>query len=697
MKTLPRAAALVAIVSLITGAPIAQEPAGQQTPAPQGQQEQQPAQPERAPQPFRAAINFVRVDVIVTDRQGNPVLDLKPEDFSVFEDGKPQAVEQFSLVKIDEASQAEAPRPTEPRSEFEEEREAARPDVRLFTILLDDYHVRRGNDLFVRKPLIEFIQNQLAPADMVAIMYPLTSVTDIRFTRNRDALVREIEGFLGRKGDYTPRNSFEERYAYYPAITVERIRNEVTMGALKAAAVRMGGLREGRKSIIFVSEGFTTTLPAQLNDPVAALPGVGNRARRDPTDYRDDRAEFYSQVDLITLLRDVFDIANRNNTSIYSVDARGLAAFEYGVESGVPITADSRGLRDTIDSLRMVSDNTDGRAIVNRNDLAVGMKQIIRDASGYYLLGYTSSQAPTDGKFHEIKVRVNRRNVEVRARKGYWALNAEEAARATAPPKPEPPPAITAALTSIAEPVRGRPARFWIGTSRGENGKTRVTFVWEPIPPAPGERNTDAPQAARIALTATAPDGRPLFRGRVPEADPDLPSASSTPAAQTTTAGASTTFEAPPGQLQLKVVVEGARGQVMDSVVRELTLPDFTTTQVLIGTPRMYRGRTVRDIQNIKSRADAVPVVDREFSRAERLLVRAEPYAPGGVTPTVTAKLLSRGGAAMTDLPVQMNNGGIAEIEFPLSGLAAGEYLIEITAKTEAGSAKEILAFKVGR
>ena len=60
---------------------------------------------------------------------------------------------------------------------------------------------------------------------------------------------------------------FEEKYAYYPAATVEKIRNDVTMGALKGAAVKLGGLREGRKSIIFVSEGFTSTLPPQMNDP----------------------------------------------------------------------------------------------------------------------------------------------------------------------------------------------------------------------------------------------------------------------------------------------------------------------------------------------------------------------------------------------------------------------------------------------
>ena len=138
--------------------------------------------------PIRTGINFVRVDVIVTDKQGKPVLDLKPDEFQISEDSKPQKIEAFSVVKID-ARRADgcAGPPTQIRTRFDEEREAARPDVRLFVLLLDDYHVRRGNDMAVRKPLIDFIQNQLAPADMVAIMYPLTPVTDLHFTRDRDS------------------------------------------------------------------------------------------------------------------------------------------------------------------------------------------------------------------------------------------------------------------------------------------------------------------------------------------------------------------------------------------------------------------------------------------------------------------------------------------------------------------------------
>ena len=199
---------------------------------------------------------------------------------------------------------------------FDEQREATRPDVRLFVLLLDDYHVKRGNDMAVRKPLVDFIQNQIAPAEMVAVMYPLTPVTGMTFNRNRKTIISAIEHFEGRRFNYQPRNEFEERYAYYPAATVERIRTEITMGALKGAAIKLGGLREGRKSIILVSEGFTNTLPPQLNDPVSAMPGFGNPARNRPAVEASDRTEFFNQAQMVSDLSEIFREANRNNTSI---------------------------------------------------------------------------------------------------------------------------------------------------------------------------------------------------------------------------------------------------------------------------------------------------------------------------------------------------------------------------------------------
>jgi VWFA-related protein len=668
-----------------------QPPAGQSAP-PSTPPAAQQADQQQPPPVIRRGINYVSVDVIVTDKDGKPVMDLTQDDFSVAEDGKPQKVDNFSIVKLDALETVENGPPRPIRDEADEEREAARPDVRLFVILLDDYHVTRGNDLSVKKPLIEFVQNQLAPADMVALMYPLTPITDLRFSRNRDATIAAINQFEGRKFDYRPRNMFEEKYAMYPAQVVERVRNQITMDALKGAAMKMGALREGRKSIIFISEGFTGILPAQMADPIANMPGYGNPYSRAgasaPTATARD--QLLSDSDMIFDMQQVFAAAARQNTSIYSVDPRGLAVFEYGIEKGVTITTDATSLRQTQDTLQVLAANTDGRAIINRNDLAVGMKQIIRDSSAYYLLGYSSAQAPTDGKFHTIKVNVKRKGVEIRARKGYWAYTVDDVARANAPRKEDTVPTpVSTALNDLAAPARDRTAHFWIGTTRGENGLTHLTFSWEPVPVVPGQRAEDPP--ARVALTVMSLDGRQIYRGRVPE-EPV------TTAAAGASKGGAVSFDVPPGQLQLKMTVEGSRGQVLDTLGRDVTAPDFTSVTMSFGTPRVYRVRTIPELNALKANLNAVPTTEREFSRTDRLYVRADAYAPGGITPPVTARLLNRAGQQMADLKVQQAPGRPAEIEMALSSLAAGEYLIELNARSEGGStAQELIAFRVGR
>ena len=143
----------------------------------------------------------------------------------------------------------------------------------------------------------------------------------------------------------------------------------------------------------------------------------------------------------------------RTRRSIQSIRAVSPSS-NIDINEGVGITQDAKALRTTQDTLHVLAANTDGRAIVNRNDLAAGMKQIIRDSSGYYLLGYNSTAAPTDGKFHAIKVNVKRRGVDVRARKGYWAYTLDDVARANAPKKPEAP---TAVMTALDEPRRACP------------------------------------------------------------------------------------------------------------------------------------------------------------------------------------------------------------------------------------------------
>jgi hypothetical protein len=437
-----------------------------------------------------------------------------------------------------------------------------------------------------------------------------------------------------------------------------------------------------------------------LNDPVASMPGLGNAARGSANVQNSDRAEWSATVDMVSDLSLIFTEMNRNNTSIYALDPKGLAAFEYDINQGgggIGLQVDRKHLEASLDTLRALAENTDGRAIVNTNDLAKGMRQIIRDASGYYLIGYNSAQAPTDGRFHKIDVDVTRKGVDVRARKGYWAYTAEDAARASTP-RVEAPAAVTAALATMVDPPRGRPARFWIGTARGENGKSKVTFAWDPIPPAPGERRPGDEGVSYVTLTALAPDGRPLFRGRVPEQGAAAASpapAAAGPSSATFAGAASATFEVPPGRMQLRVSVQNASGQVMDSSTSDVIVPDYTTPQVLLGTPRLFRARTPRDVQALKSSPAPTPSADRTFSRTERLLVRVDAYGPGSVPPALTARLLNRAGTAMSDVPVQISSTGAGEMELSFAAMAAGEYVLELNAKADAGTAQELVAFRV--
>jgi hypothetical protein len=147
--------------------------------------------------------------------------------------------------------------------------------------------------------------------------------------------------------------------------------------------------------------------------------------------------------------------------------------------------------------------------------------------------------------------------------------------------------------------------------------------------------------------------------------------------------------------VQLRIAVQNADAQVMDSSLQEMTVPDYTKVQVALGTPRLFRGRTPRDVQALMGNPTAVPTADRTFSRTEKMVVRVDTFGPGTSTPAVTAKLLNRGGTAMSDVQVHVTPDGTAHMEVPLAALAAGEYLLELTAKTDGGSAQEVLAFKL--
>jgi len=648
------------------------------------------------PPTFRGAIDFIRVDVFVSDRSGRPITDLEQADFEVIEDGKPQSVQQFRVIKIEGNTVPGDTYIRQIHSPLEEEEEARRDDVRLFAFFLDDYHVRDRNAIAVRAPLIKFIETQVRPTDMLAVMYPLTPVSDVLFTRDHEAVINAIQRFEGRKYNYTPRNEVERQQVDRNSTdTVEKLRNQVVYTAIESLTLHLGALRDSRKSVIFVSEGFTVLLPPQMRRQFAeGIQPLNSGAGANPN--VEAQLENTAQMDLDNRMRDVYKSANRNNTAFYPLDPRGLAVFEFDLSDGstggvIDQGTDARSLRSTQETLRNLALETGGRAIINRNTLTDGLAEMMRDSSFYYLLGYTS-QAPADGKFHEIKVRVKRSGVDVRSRRGFWAYTDADIKRLNAPKAPEMPKPVQQALATLSTPLQAaRFVRTWVGTERGENGKTRVTLIWEPLPVVQGVRRE---QAGRVSLLAVDSSGSLVFRGRSPDAAAGPTAPATTPAS----APQRFVFEAPPGKLEMRMQVDAAGGGRLDDETRILDIPDLTGAQARLSTPRVFRSRNAREFQSVVSDPDAVPVASREFSRVERLLIRFDAYVPGSEKAAPVAVLLSPGGQKVADLTVApATAGGTHQIDFALNARAAGEYVVEITLKDGTGTeAKEWIAIRVG-
>ena len=508
---------------------------------------------------------------------------------------------------------------------------------RRFAIYLDEYHVSRGAATDrVRAALARFVDETLTPRDLLVVMKPLESLFAIRFTEDREAARRAIATFEGRKGEYEPRNAYERNYIAGTPARIESVRAQVALSAMNALAIELGSEAAGPFD---GAQGGRKTL-------LVVTEGFGRPDRR--------RGQDLPTFD--TVVRS----ANRSTAAIYPVDPREAPVEE--------------------DTMRTLATSSNGRLV--SGDLDAGLQGAVADATAHYLLTYSAAHLE-DGKFHPVQLRVKRAGVQLRARNGYWAPSPDDAMRASVlarldEPKPKPPLEPMRHVSTLIRP--------WVGVARGDAGKTRVTIVWEPAARVPGDRSRRDP--SRVQLSALATDGTVVFEG------PLMPTGPATIQEQGITPSRAV-FDAAPGRLRLKMAIQDAATQQLDVDVRDLVVPDFRRP-VAIGTPEILRARNAREFRLLDDSA-AVPVASREFSRSERLLIRFAAYGPADAMPLLSAKLLSRMGQTMRTLAVApaATPGGANEIDLPLAGLASGEYLIELTATTPAGEAKDRLTFRV--
>ena len=244
--------------------------------------------------------------------------------------------------------------------------EAARDDIRVFVIFWDEYHIGQFVPAIrARDGAEHFVQPAFGPTDLVALMDQLTPTDAIRFTRDRRELADQVHKLRGRQGVYLPARSAVEEAQLYPRRDVEMLRAQVTATALESTIAFLGQIKEGRKSILFVSQTI-------------------GRAGRDAHGHV--HAGSTSAIQL----------ANANNTTIYSFDPRGL----------------DMNVRPS-DILQAWRTNTGGKQFSN-NEPALSLREVVKNASAFYLLGYRSAKNPADGKFHKIAVNVKRPGVEVK-------------------------------------------------------------------------------------------------------------------------------------------------------------------------------------------------------------------------------------------------------------------------------------------
>ena len=319
-------------------------------------------------------------------------------------------METFKLVKVEMTAPGDTSRTI--RTREDEEVAASDESARIFVFFLDDYNVRLGNSMAARKPVADFIRTQLVTQRPRSRHVSADAARRRRPDAQSRGVVRVIERFEGRKFRYEPRNDIEQRYAQLahrdrradppPGVAVGA---EGPVGQAGRTARRPEGDHPAER-------GLHRHAPAADARRDGRIPGLGNPAAGNPlageNNLAEERAPNMARVRSAERAAERVRCRQPINTAIYAVDPRGLSTGEFDIQDNIGPRLSQDALRSTMATLHALAENTDGRAIVNRNDLAKGMEQIVRDSSAYYLLGYSSTQAPQDGKFHEIRVRMKR-------------------------------------------------------------------------------------------------------------------------------------------------------------------------------------------------------------------------------------------------------------------------------------------------
>jgi VWFA-related protein len=403
---------------------------------------------------IRSSVRLVQVSVVVEDKKGNPVIDLKPEDFTVLDEGKPQKIAFFTAATPPLATPSTDQPSSKPVQVLPPNAFTNRYDLKgqdapgaVTVVLFDSLNTAPQDRSFVRKEVIHFLQS-LKPQDHVAL-YGLTTQLLILhdFTRDSADLVAAANKFSPKElaafdATHTPdidlvslgggdpawaalQNSINDGNAQIS----EQVTQHVVATTVEAMNEIANHLSEipGRKSVVWISGG----MPIQMGSANLGKPGYsGPSGIGKTTENRLPQHDHSGVVRFDEMVRQVADTLNRSNIAMYAIDAKGVELDPtMDVSKRAALLGDQVRDRDTSllnaeqdarDASKLLADRTGGLAFFGNNDIRQAVRRAFDDGRSAYNIGFYPNHGPWDGKFRQIKIQA-REGLRLRYRSGYFA------------------------------------------------------------------------------------------------------------------------------------------------------------------------------------------------------------------------------------------------------------------------------------
>jgi|KBSMisStaDraftv2_1062788.scaffolds.fasta_scaffold09606_1 VWFA-related protein len=430
------AAALGAVLVATPSAQAPKAPAATK-PAPPAAQAPTPPNPT-----FRVRVDLVTNDIVVRDEKGNFVPDLRPEDIEVYEDGTLQTLSSMTVVTGGRVyNPMAAPIAAAPEGIILPTKRTVN-DVsgRIFLFFVDDQHLQFSNTSRVRELFKKIAKELVHDGDLFGIVSSGPSSIQVDMTYDKRQIDEAINKMTGN--ELKPTEIIQQGSG--PGGPSEiRYRAHVAFSTMNEGLKNLEQVHNRRKALVWVSDGYDfapfkdarygtmdTNSPFEQNQArlsqrqaSSAQGADGSQGAADPNNDPDvvqaRQSEEFADADLSRELYEITQAANRANTTIYSIDPRGLVGPLPDLDENVDPQQWQEFVRKSQDSLRTLAEETNGIAVVNTNDFTKALRKIDADTSDYYVIGYYSTNPDILKRRRSVDIRLKRPGLTVSFRKEY--------------------------------------------------------------------------------------------------------------------------------------------------------------------------------------------------------------------------------------------------------------------------------------